>query len=317
MKSSPAVPGARVLAFGEYQPDTVVTNDDLAARLDTNDEWIRSRVGIAERRIAGPDEGVVDMGVTAGGKALAASGLSPDDIDMVIVATCTMPGQIPNAAAQTAARMGIKAPGAFDVNAACAGFCYAMAVANDAVRAGTARNALVIGSEKLSDYVDWDDRTTCVIFADGAGAAVVAPSDTPGIGPVVWGSSGERADKIILRDNLYLQQEGQAVFRWATTELYEVALEALDRAGVAPTELDAFVPHQANLRIVEGIARKLGAPQALIGRDIVTAGNTSSASIPLALGRMIGRGELASGSTVLTLGFGAGLSYAAQVIEVP
>lgn len=317
MNSSPAVPGARVLAFGEYQPDTVVTNDDLASRLDTNDEWIRTRVGITERRIAGPDEGVVDMGVTAGGKALAASGLSPDDIDMVIVATCTMPGQIPNAAAQTAARMGIKAPGAFDVNAACAGFCYAMAVANDAVRAGTARNALVIGSEKLSDYVDWNDRTTCVIFADGAGAAVVAPSDPPGIGPVVWGSSGDRVDKIYLRDNLYLQQEGQSVFRWATTELYEVALEALNRAGVAPTELDAFVPHQANLRIVEGIARKLGAPQALIARDIVTAGNTSSASIPLALGRMIGRGELASGSTALTLGFGAGLSYAAQVIEVP
>ncbi len=318
MFSSPSSPGgAAIVAFGEYQPSQVVTNAALEERVETTDEWIQSRVGIKERRIAGPEDTVAGMAVAAGGKALAASGLSAEDIDLVIVATCTPQDQIPNTAATVAARLGIPAPGAFDLNAACAGFCYALGVASDMVRGGSSRNALVIGSEKLSDWVDWDDRGTCVIFADGAGAAIVSASEEQGVGPVVWGSSGERADKIYLRDHRYLYQEGQAVFRWTTTELYKVALEALERAGVEPTELTAFVPHQANLRIVESIAKKLGAPQALVARDIVTAGNTSSASIPLALSRMIGRGELPSGSTVLTLGFGAGLVYAAQVIRIP
>lgn len=317
MNLPPAPPGARVLAFGEHQPSQVVTNADLAERVDTNDEWIQSRVGIKERRIAGPDESVLDMAAAAGGKALAASGLTADDINLVIVATCTSLDQIPNVSASVATRLGITAPGAFDVNAACAGFCYALGIANDAVRGGSAGHVLVIGAEKLSDWIDWSDRSTCVIFADGAGAAVVGPSEVPQIGPIVWGSSGERAEKIYLRENKYLYQEGQAVFRWTTTELFSVALEALERAGVAPEELTAFVPHQANLRIVEAIARKLGAPQALVARDIVTAGNTSSASVPLALSRMVGRGELPSGSTVLTLGYGAGLTYAAQVLRIP
>ena len=318
MFPTPSTPGgAAIRSFGEYQSSQVVTNADLEKRVDTTDEWIQSRVGIKERRIAGPEDTVASMAVAAGGKALAAGGLSPEDIDLVIVATCTPQDQIPNTAATVAARLGIVAPGAFDINAACAGFCYALGVAADMVRGGSARNVLVIGSEKLSDWVDWEDRSTCVIFADGAGAAVVSASQENAIGPVVWGSSGDRADKIYLRDHKYLWQEGQAVFRWTTTELYKTALEALERAGVAPEELTAFVPHQANLRIVESIAKKLGAPQALIARDIVTAGNTSSASIPLALSRMVGRGELPSGSTVLTLGFGAGLVYAAQVIRIP
>ena len=318
MFPTPSIPGgAAIRSFGEYQPAQVVTNADLEKRVDTSDEWIQSRVGIKERRIAGPEDTVASMAVAAGGKALAAGGLSPEDIDLVIVATCTPQDQIPNPAATVAARLGIVAPGAFDLNAACAGFCYALGVAADMVRGGSSRNVLVIGSEKLSDWVDWEDRSTCVIFADGAGAAVVSASEDNAIGPVVWGSSGERADKIHLRDHKYLWQEGQAVFRWTTTELYKTALEALERAGVAPEELTAFVPHQANLRIVESIAKKLGAPQALVARDIVTAGNTSSASVPLALSRMIGRGELPSGSTVLTLGFGAGLVYAAQVIRIP
>ena len=318
MLKVPSTPGgAAILSFGEYQPSNVVTNADLAEHVETNDEWIQSRVGIKERRIAGPEDTVVSMAVAAGGKALASGGLSPEDIDLVIVATCTVQDQIPNAAASVAAQLGIVTPGAFDVNAACAGFCYALGLASDAVRAGSARNVLVIGAEKLSDWVDWEDRSTCVIFADGAGAAVVSASAEQGVGPVVWGSAGERADKIFLREGKYLYQEGQAVFRWTTTELHKVALEALERAGVEPSELTAFVPHQANLRIVESIARKLGAPQALVARDIVTAGNTSSASVPLALSRMVERGELPSGSLVLTLGFGAGLVYAAQVIRIP
>jgi 3-oxoacyl-[acyl-carrier-protein] synthase-3 len=314
--------GARVLAFGGYQPARVVTNDELAQTVDTTDEWIRSRVGIASRRIAGPDETVADMAVQAGGKALAASGLSPDDIDLVIVATCTPEVQIPNTAAQVARRLGIMAPGAYDLNAACAGFCYALANAADAVRTGTARNVLVIGAEKLSQWVDWTDRSTCIIFADGAGAAVVGPvadpGDAPGIGPVLWGSDGDLADKIYIKDrNSFIFQEGQAVFRWATTALAPLAKAACERAGVEPADLAAFVPHQANLRIVEAIARRLGAPQAIVANDIVNAGNTSSASIPLALSRMIERGEVGAGAHALLVGFGAGMCYAAQVITVP
>ena len=319
--------GARILAFGGYQPARVVSNDELAATMDTSDEWIRSRVGIASRRIAAPDETVADMAVAAGGKALAGSGLSPADIDLVIVATCTPEVQIPNTAATVARRLGIAAPGAYDLNAACAGFCYALASASDAVRGGTARHVLVIGAEKLSQWVDWTDRSTAIIFADGAGAAVVGPADGPGeigdpdaagIGPVVWGSAGDMADKIYIPDrDGFIIQEGQAVFRWATTALHPVALEACRRAGVEPTELAAFIPHQANLRIIEAIARKIGAPQAIVASDIVTAGNTSSASIPLALSRMIERGELASGAPALLIGFGAGICYAAQVITVP
>jgi 3-oxoacyl-[acyl-carrier-protein] synthase III len=310
--------GARILAFGDYQPARIVTNDELARTIDTNDEWIRSRVGIAERRIAGPEEGVADLAFHAGGKALAGSGLSAADIDLVIVATCSAETLVPNVSATVAHRLGIIAPGAYDVNAACAGFAYALSNASDAIRSGSARNVLVIGSEKMSQWVDQTDRANCIIFADGAGAAVVTGSDVPAIGPVVWGSSGADADKIMIADrNSFLKQDGQGVFRWATTALHPIALEACVRAGVKPEELAAFVPHQANLRIVHSIARKLGATNAVIADDIVNSGNTSAASIPLALSHMIERGEVPSGEPALIIGFGAGLTYAAQVIQIP
>ena len=316
------IPGARILAFGGYQPDNVVTNDDLAEVMDTNDEWIRSRVGIISRRIAGPDETVADMAVAAAGKALANSGVSPADIDLVIVATCSTEAPIPNVSASVASRLGIASPGAYDINAACAGFCYGLASASDAVRAGSARHVLVIGSEKMSAWVDPQDRSTRIIFADGAGAAVVGPvedpADEPGIGPVAWGSAGDIADKIVIQDRTsFLFQEGQSVFRWATPELRPTALAAMERAGVEVGDLGAFVPHQANLRIIEALARKIGVPRERVADDIKYAGNTSSASIPLALARMTERGELPSGSPVLLMGFGAGMCYAAQVITVP
>ena len=317
----PPAAGARILSFGGYQPGNVVTNDDIAVRVDTSDEWIRSRVGIVSRRFAGPEESVTDMAFVAGGKALAGSGLSPADIDLVIVASCSAEAPIPNASAVVAHRLGIVAPGAYDLNAACAGFCYALANASDAIRAGTSRHVLVIGSEKMTAWVDPTDRSTCIIFADGAGAAVVGPAadgEAPGIGPVAWGSAGDLAEKITIADrNSFLHQEGQAVFRWATTAMHPIAAQACERAGVAVSDLAAFVPHQANLRIVEAIARRLGVPRERVADDIVHAGNTSSASIPLALSRMTERGELKSGSPALLLGFGAGMCYAAQVITVP
>ncbi len=310
--------GARILAFGDYQPARIVTNDELARTIDTNDEWIRSRVGIAERRIAGPEEGVADLAFHAGGKALAGSGLSAADIDLVILATCSAETLVPNVSATVAHRLGIIAPGAYDVNAACAGFAYALSNASDAIRSGSARNVLVIGSEKMSQWVDQTDRANCIIFADGAGAAIVTGSDVPAIGPVVWGSSGADADKIMIADrNSFLKQDGQGVFRWATTALHPIALEACVRAGVKPEELAAFVPHQANLRIIHSIARKLGATNAVIADDIVNSGNTSAASIPLALSHMIERGDIPSGEPALIIGFGAGLTYAAQVIQIP
>ena len=317
----PAAPGARILSFGGYQPGNVVSNDDLAVHVDTNDEWIRSRVGIVSRRFAGPDESVTDMACAAGGKALASSGLSPTDIDLVIVATCSTEASIPNISAVVAYRLGIGAPGAYDLNAACAGFCYALANASDSIRAGTARHVLVIGAEKMTAWIDFTDRSTCIIFADGAGAAVVGPvadGEPPGIGPVVWGSDGDMADKIAIPNRRsYMYQEGQAVFRWATTTMHPIAAQACERAGVAVSDLSAFVPHQANLRIIEAIARKLGVPRDRMADDIVHSGNTSSASVPLALARMAERGDLKSGSPALLLGFGAGMCYAAQVITVP
>jgi 3-oxoacyl-[acyl-carrier-protein] synthase-3 len=315
------VVGTKILGIGGYQPDRVVTNDDLAKVVDTNDEWIRTRVGIQSRRFARDDETVADMAEAAGAKALAASGLEPSEIDLVIVATCSTESPMPNAAATVAHRLGIPAPGAYDLNAACAGFCYGIGAASDSVKAGSARNVLVIGSEKMTSWVDPMDRSTCIIFADGAGAAVVgqtAPDEPPGIGPVVWGSAGDQARKITIDGrNGTLRQDGQAVFRWATTAIAPVALEACRRAGVTPAEISAFVPHQANLRIVEAIARKLGIPRDRVADDIITAGNTSSASIPLALARMAEQGRLQPGTPALLVAFGAGLSYASQVITVP
>ncbi|GHH61584.1 beta-ketoacyl-ACP synthase III [Lentzea cavernae] len=314
--------GSRILGLGSYQPETVVSNHDLAARMDTSDEWIRERVGIANRRVAAKDEGVVDMSVLAGGKAIEDAGLSPQDIGGVIVATCTMPSTIPNAAAQVATRLGITAAAAFDLNAACAGFCYAVATAADIVRAGTVKNVLVIGAEKLTDWTHQDDRSTAIIFADGAGAVVVGASDTNEIGPVAWGSDGSMSEVIRIDDrDSFIHQEGQTVFRWATTQVAPVAIRAAELAGVELSDVDVFVPHQANLRIIEAIAKRLrkqGAREDLkVARDIVESGNTSSASVPMALDHMRAAGEISSGDVVLMVGFGAGLSYAGQVVRCP
>ncbi|MGH3588223.1 MAG: beta-ketoacyl-ACP synthase III [Pseudonocardia sp.] len=325
LRTAQAAAGARLLGLGSVQPEKVVTNDDLAQTMDTNDQWIRERVGIQSRRIAEKDARLVDMAGDAGARAIKDAGLAPTDVDTVIVATCTMPNQIPNAAAQTAERIGIAAPGAFDLNAACAGFCYGIGTAADLVRAGSARNVLVIGAEKLSDWIDWTDRSTAIIFADGAGAAVVGAAtdaESVGIGPLTWGSAGDSAEMIrINTDTNALHQEGQAVFRWATTKIAPVALKAIELAGLTPADIDVFVPHQANLRIVDAVARKLrkeGAREDMVvADDIVHSGNTSSASIPLALDHMRAQGRMRSGDTVLLVGFGAGLSYAGQVVVCP
>jgi 3-oxoacyl-[acyl-carrier-protein] synthase-3 len=320
------IAGARILGFGSRQPERIVTNADIAARgVQTTDEWIRTRVGIVERRLARTDESVVDMAVEAGAKALADAGLAPGDIDAVLVATCTMPTPIPNAAGQTADRIGVRGAPAFDINAACAGFCYALGTASDMIRAGSARYVLVIGAEKLSNWVDPMDRSTCIIFADGAGAAVVGPvhhDERPGIGPIAAGSSGELVDTIVIADrNSFIRQEGQEVYRWAITKIAPVALRALELAGLTAADVDVLVAHQANLRIVEAIAKCMRAAGAredmVVADDIVHSGNTSSASIPLALDHLRAEGRVRSGDLALLVGFGAGLSYAGQAVLLP
>jgi 3-oxoacyl-[acyl-carrier-protein] synthase-3 len=312
-------PGARVLGLGGYRPRRRVTNDELAQVMETNDEWIQSRVGIAERRWASEDETLVEMSVAAGGKALAASGLAPDEVDLVILASASLKEPIPGIGPQVGYRLGIPRPGAFDLNAGCAGFCYALESASAAIRAGSARNALVVGVERLTDVVDKTDRSTAVIFADGAGAAVVGASEEPGIGPVAWGSDGDQFSAIeIAAGTGTMTMAGQAVYRWATTRLTDTLLLAMESAGVDPKDIDVFAPHQANLRIVESMTKRLGfGEDVVVARDVVQSGNTSAASIPLALTALMESGEAKSGDLALVLGYGAGLTFAGQVLTLP
>jgi 3-oxoacyl-[acyl-carrier-protein] synthase-3 len=317
MKARSGAPGARILAVADHRPARSVSNDDLSQVLDTSDEWIRERTGIAHRGVADAAESVVAMAADAAGKALAAAGVDPAQVDLVVLASCTMPTPIPGGAARLARLIGAGSPGAYDVNGACAGFCYGLAAAADAVRAGSARYVVVAGAERLSDWLDWTDRSTAVIFGDGAGAVVVGPADEPGIGPVVWGSDGDRHALIQVPSGGHLEMDGPAVFRWATTSLAAIAAQACDAAGIAPSDLAAFVPHQANLRIITAVVRRLAIPDVVIADDIVSAGNTSSASIPMALTALQAEGRVAGGDLALLLGFGAGLTWAGQVVRVP
>ncbi|ADI07068.1 3-oxoacyl-(acyl-carrier-protein) synthase 3 [Streptomyces bingchenggensis BCW-1] len=319
--------GSRIAAVGHYQPARVLTNDDLAAIVDTSDEWIRTRVGIRTRHIARADETVDEMAAAAASKALAASGLASADIDLVIVATSTAIDRSPNMAARVAARLGLGSPATLDVNVVCAGFTHALATADHTIRAGAATAALVIGADKFTEAADWTDRSSCVLLGDGAGAAVVVADDrpqgadgdgVPGIGPVVWGSVPEMGHAVRIEGTPpRFSQEGQAVYRWATTQLPPIAREVCTRAGITPEELAGVVLHQANLRIIEPVARKLGATNAVIARDVVDSGNTSAASVPLALSKLVERREIAPGAPVLLFGFGGNLSYAGQVIRCP
>ncbi|HVF20062.1 MAG TPA: beta-ketoacyl-ACP synthase III [Mycobacteriales bacterium] len=306
---------AALLGLGAFRPDRILTNAEISTRVDTSDEWIVERTGIRERRIAGPDDSVVSMATYAAGKALASAGVDSDEVDLLLLATCSSPTPLPGGAAQVAHALGL-ASGAADLNAGCAGFCYALSVAADAVSSGNARHVVVVASERLSDWVDWTDRGTCVLFGDGAGAAVVGPGT--GIGPVVWGSDGSRhASLAVPVGSRHVQMDGPAVFRWATTSLADAALAACDRAGVTPGELDWFVPHQANQRIVDILARKIGVDPDRVADDVALSGNTSAASVPLALTALMSAGRATSGDLALLLGFGAGLTYAAQVVTLP
>ncbi|MCW2528131.1 MAG: 3-oxoacyl-(acyl-carrier-protein) synthase [Pseudonocardiales bacterium] len=312
-------PGSRVEAWGYYQPEVTVSNIDLIEQgLDSDDEWIRSRTGVVERRLAATGQTLIDLAELAARDVLAKSLIDVADIDLVIFATCTANTPIPMGAADIADRLGIHSPGAYDLNAACAGFVYALSAASDAVLAGQARNVLVVGAEKFSDWVDWRDRSTAIIFADGAGAAIVTAHSEPAIGPITWGSDGSHAQAIRIDTTTgNIAQDGQTVYRWATSTMGDVATAICERAELDPMDLAVFVPHQANLRIIDQIAKRLGADNAIIVRDIVHSGNTSAASIPIGLSKLLATGEVKSAAPMLILGYGAGLSYAGLVLLSP
>ncbi|MEU6133027.1 beta-ketoacyl-ACP synthase 3 [Saccharopolyspora sp. NPDC047091] len=315
--------GSQVVALGHHLPATVVTTGEVADRIGVDEQWIVSRTGIRERRMAAEDETVADLATAAARAALDA--LAADaryaegraGIDAVIVATSTAESAIPNVAGQVAARAGLGHPAAFDVNTACSGFCYALAIADALIRAGTSRGALVVGADKATAWLDWDDWNTGILFGDGAGAVVVLPHDRPAVGPVLWGSIGEQGELISIDpQQRVLRQEGRSVFRWATG-LDDLVREVCARAGLELGDLVGFVPHQANLRIVDSFVRKLGLDEIRTATDVIDAGNTIAATIPVALSRMRAHGEFGAGGPVLLFGFGAGLSYAGQVITLP
>jgi 3-oxoacyl-[acyl-carrier-protein] synthase-3 len=321
---------SRIVSTGSYRPERIVTNEEICRYIDSSDQWIRERSGIVSRRFAAPDESVTDMAEAAALPALERAGLAPADIDLVLVATVTHPYQTPSSAALLAHRLGATPAAALDISAACAGFCYGVTLAGDLIRSGSARHVLLVGVEKLSDFTDPYDRGSAFIFGDGAGAVVIGPSDHPGIGPTIWGSDGAQWDAIVnksswveYRDSGHaewpaLKMAGQSVFRWAVWQMSPVAQKALDAAGVDIADLGAFIPHQANMRIIDAMVKQLGLPAHVpVARDIAETGNTSAASVPLAMDRMLTDGEAKSGDLALLIGFGAGLTYAAQVVELP
>jgi 3-oxoacyl-[acyl-carrier-protein] synthase-3/beta-ketoacyl ACP synthase len=324
-----------ILGIGAYRPVRIVTNDEIAGPINSSDEWIQTRSGIKTRRFADDSETIVAMSIAASRIALVGAGIDIEQVDCVLVATSTRLVLTPAAAPEIATGLGMVDVAAFDISAGCAGFCHAVALASDLVKGGTAHYVLVIGVEKLTETIDMTDRSTAFLFADGAGAVVVGPSDTPGIGPTIWGSDGHQKHAIGQtkdwaeffdeveekgRDAVrpYLRMEGTAVFRWAAHSLEKVCRAALDAAGVGAEELDAMIPHQANGRIIEIMARVLGLPpQCALADDIVETGNTSAASIPLAMEAMLRKGQAKPGDTALLIAFGAGLSYASQVVHLP
>ncbi|MEV7661245.1 beta-ketoacyl-ACP synthase III [Paenarthrobacter sp. NPDC089316] len=339
---------ARILGIGAYRPDVIVTNEDVCQWIDSSDEWIRQRTGIITRHRAAADVSVIDMAEGAAREAIQQAGIEPSQLGAVIVSTVTHPYATPSAAAALTERLGATPAPAFDISAACAGYCYGVAQADALVRSGAAQYVLVVGAEKLSDVIDNHERTISFLLGDGAGAVVVGPSETPGIGPSVWGSDGSKWDAIGMTHSLEdvkklgesarhsdeiddpailsatqdvwptLRQDGQTVFRWAVWEMAKVAQQALDAAGIEASDLAAFVPHQANMRIIDEMVKKLKLPESVvIGRDIAQAGNTSAASIPLATHRLLQENPGLSGGLALQIGFGAGLVFGAQVVVLP
>lgn len=329
LNQSETTPFSKIYSLGASRGDLTVTNDDIAGPINSSDEWIRQRTGIVTRKRASKDQSLMDMAVEASNEAIEKAGIKPSEIEAVIFSTITHPFQTPSAAALLAELVGANPAPAFDISAACAGYCYGIAQADALVRSGTAKYVLVVGGEKLTDFIDPTDRSISFLLGDGAGAAIVGPSDTPGISKSVWGSDGSKWEAVGMTGSLLdfrdgtgswptLVQEGQSVFRWAVWEMVKVAKKTLEEAGVKPEELSALVTHQANERIIDEMAKQLSLPESVVvAKDIINTGNTSAASIPLAMHALLAEGRIKSGDLALQIGFGAGLAYGAQVVVVP
>jgi 3-oxoacyl-[acyl-carrier-protein] synthase-3 len=310
--------GSRAVAVGHHQPDRVVGNDDLAAIVETSDEWIRSRTGIVTRRHAGDDDTVPGMATAAALHALTTSGIAPATVDLVVVATTTAEHRSPNVAGLVSAAIGTAGAAVIDVNVACSGFVHALAMADMAIRCGAATRALVIGAEKLTAFTDMADRSTCVLTADGAGAMVLEASAVPGVGPVAWGSAPELAQAVRIQppSNVF-EQDGRAVYRWALTHGAANARRAIELAEVAADAVEVLVTHQANLRIIEPLAAQLGMEHRIVVTDVVESGNTSAASIPLGFSKWWHAGRIPADALALLFGFGGGFAYASTVVRTP
>ena len=319
----------RIYSYGAARGDLIVPNSELIGPIDSSDEWIQQRTGIITRTRASAGVSAIDLATEAAKESIKKSGVPADQIDLVIVATISNVQQSPSMATVVADRVGANPAAAYDANAACAGFSYAVTQADALIRSGAAHYALVIGAEKLSDVVDPADRSISFLLGDGAGAVVIGPSDTPGIAAPVWGSDGSKADAVGMNATLTqfrdgaapwptLRQEGQTVFRWAVWDMAKVAKKALEVAGITSADLAAFIPHQANMRIIDEFAKQLKLPESVIvARDVARTGNTSAASIPLATHALLEEHPELSGGLALQIGFGAGLAFGAQVVVLP
>jgi 3-oxoacyl-[acyl-carrier-protein] synthase-3 len=315
---------SRVAGTGSYLPAQVLTNHDLARRLDTSDAWIRGRTGIRERRIAAPAEATSDLALHAARAALDAAGIAAQDVDLIVVATTTPDMVFPSTACILQGKLGAHGGPAFDVQAVCSGFVYALAIADRMVAGGLARNALVVGAEIYSRIVDWTDRSTCVLFGDGAGAVVLVPSATPGIVSAHLHADGRHADLLCVPGSLseggvvgspFLRMDGGAVYKFAVTVLCEAAGEALAEARLTAADVNWLIPHQANIRIIETMAKRLGVPMERVVTSVERHANTSAASIPLALDEAARDGRLETGQRVLLLGVGGGFTWGSILIQ--
>jgi 3-oxoacyl-[acyl-carrier-protein] synthase-3 len=316
---------SRITGTGSYLPDRIVTNAELEGRIDTTDEWIVSRTGIEARHVAADGEMTSDLALHAARKAMEAAGVTADDIDLIIVATTTPDMVFPSTACIMQAKLGVKRCAAFDVQAVCTGFIYALATADKFIASGQHRCALVVGAEVFSRLLDWNDRRTCVLFGDGAGAVVIRPSDTPGIlsshlyadgsyGHILRVAGGIAEGK--LRGNPFLEMDGAAVFRLAVRVLDECAREALDRNGYTAADLDWFIPHQANKRIINALADKIGVPHEKVITTVARHGNTSAASVPLALDAAVRDQRIQPGQLVMLEGVGGGMTWGSVLLKL-
>jgi 3-oxoacyl-[acyl-carrier-protein] synthase-3 len=319
-----------ITGLGWHVPEKVLTNDDIAELVDTSDEWIVARTGIRERRVAGPDEAMTDLALPAARQALAAAGVDPADLDLIVVATVTPDTMFPTTSALLADMLGAPKAAAYDLLAGCTGFMYAVAQAYGMVAAGLSQKALVVGGDVLSKLVDWHDRSTCVLFGDGAGAVVIEPVERGGFLGFELGADGgggihlqlpaggsrlPTTEETVAAGQHYVQMNGPEVFRFATRVLVSSAEQVLEACGLTIDDVDVYVPHQANVRIIDHAVRKLGVPPERVVVNVDRYGNTSSGSIPLALADAVEDGRLRPGQVVLMTGMGAGLTWGSGVIE--